>query len=332
MDAPFHPDHLQVTGTRLYASTVGARFVVFALDTGARLWSRGDKTFDLYTEPAVAAGLIVVGASAGYPSKGRVFAFDEATGRIRWKSEWMDFITGAPVVQDDHVFVGSHDGKLRALDRRSGKPRWALPTGGPVYSTPLVAGDRVVFGSGDGLVRAVRIADGRLLWSYRTGGEVASRPAMDGDRIYVGSLDRRLHAIDRTRGTGLWTYEAGSYVTNPKVDSGTVYVGTMGGDVLSLDGVTGELRWRAGLKCGSCDDMDGFGDVEVSAERVVAVSRKGTVYSLDRRSGNVQWSLEADGGRMATARVSGRIVYVSSGTDVRRFDLSSGALLDAQRP
>ena len=130
----------------------------------------------------------------------------------------------APVVAGNLVFVGDRTGVLRAIDAK-GELKWKVYVGGAIYYPPTISNSRAYVGSADGRVYAFEAATGRSLWSFRVAPS-ARRISMFGNLIST------------------WPVAGGVIV-----EKGTVYAAAGiahydGTYVVSLDAVTGKLKWR----------------------------------------------------------------------------------------
>jgi polyvinyl alcohol dehydrogenase (cytochrome) len=170
-----------VEGRALYMPDWGGMLWKLDTETGAVIWSHkvsdytgNPKSFSR-TSPAIAGRAIIFGDQAG----ATVMAVDKVTGRLLWKrvvdplpSAW---ITGAPVVFGDRVYVGvasneealaasvpgfqvSFRGRAVSLDLATGAVRWEFSTvpegytGGAVVGGNLVIDEKrrsLYFGSGN---------------------------------------------------------------------------------------------------------------------------------------------------------------------------------------
>ena len=76
------------------------------------------------------------------------------------------------------MYVGSRDAHLYAYDAASGAVRWQRTTGGAIDGSPAVDGNTVFVGSADATLYALNAADGTTKWSRvidaNFGDEVAS--------------------------------------------------------------------------------------------------------------------------------------------------------------
>jgi outer membrane protein assembly factor BamB len=72
---------------------------------------------------------------AGSYSK-RFYAFDAATGDVRWTFAANGQISGSPTVIGDVVYFATLEGRTYALNARTGEQLWSYPDG---EYTPVVA-------------------------------------------------------------------------------------------------------------------------------------------------------------------------------------------------
>lgn len=197
------------------------------------------------SSPLVHQGRVYVG-----DWRGKIYALDAKTGKIRWQSETGGRVKGAVTALGNRLFVGSYDGSLYAFDSRNGSLQWRSSSQdrfggrGTFYSTPSVAYGRVFLGSTDGKVYAFGATTGTLLWSVSTGGFVYSSPAIWNRTVYAGSYAGRLYAIDAATGATRWTFSANGPISGaPTVMAGRVYFATLKGRTYALDAKTGEQVW-----------------------------------------------------------------------------------------
>ena len=150
-------------------------------------------------------------------------------------------------------------------DELSASPEWSLevPSG---YSSPVAAGDRVFLtGAADGELSTLCVdaRSGELLWQRRlpfdgkrpgANSSAACTPATDGERVFVLFHHVGLVVYDLL-GEELWRDDLGApfnlphgLATSPVVHGGNVVIQLdqdRGSELLCLDAVTGERRWRA---------------------------------------------------------------------------------------
>ena len=197
------------------------------------------------SSPLVADGLVYVG-----DWRGRVYALDGMTGRVRWTFQGKGRIKGAVARSGNRLYVGTYEGYLYALRARTGKLSWRtrsqdrLGGRGYFYSTPTVAYGRVYIGSTDGKVYSFGAASGKLRWSRGTGGYVYGSPAVWRKTVYAGSYSGRFYALDAATGDVRWRFRANGDISgSATVLNGVVYFSTFKERTYALDARTGKQLW-----------------------------------------------------------------------------------------
>ena len=182
---------------------------------------------------------------------GFAYAFERASGEVRWKHSFGSPAPSDVVVLDELVYVNTEGSGLVALELATGEERWSFPPlegprVGDSVTSPVVAGDRVVITTRDGNVVALDGHDGRVIWRRWVGSAMTS-PVAGGDRIYVGleNEDRVIALAVATGAPAGETYAAGPFAHHmpPVVGEGGVLLATNA----ILESWTGDLdrhRWE----------------------------------------------------------------------------------------
>ena len=190
------------------------------------------------------------------------------------------------------IYVPFQDGGVRAISRLDFSELWTFTEAAAVWSQPLLIDEMLVFSSIDHHVYAVDSASGGLIWKLDLGGSVASTPLLANGKLYVGSFNKSFYEISLD-GYILSRYDTQNWVWGtPAIDEyGVVYVADLSGYVHALDTERGlSPRWSAqvadrGIRAGPI----------VYQDRVIASSRDGKVYWLDRSDGGLINAREIDG-------------------------------------
>jgi len=144
---------------------------------------------------------------------------------------------------------------------------------------------------------------------------------VDASGVYTGN--DFVYGLDRKTGEVRWTFEmpqahdaafGASGVNAMAVDNRNVYFGGYASRLVALDKATGEKKWHF--------------DVEsVIREAVVADNERvyftiaGVIYVLNKKSGEVEWSVEKVGGAPA---VDGQYTYIVSSQGFSAFNKTNG--------
>lgn len=224
---------------------------------------------------------------------------------------------GAPAADGDAVYFGTMQNEIVALDRATGGVRWRSSTNTGLPQTfggtnVVLAGDLVVFG--DSYVHAFDRSTGERRWTFTafdsatfTGGSPGFfRLASDDSRIFSGSTNGRAYAVNIADGSSLWEVQVGSEfgaaVRDAYVSGGTVYYIIQGGpppfagDVVALDAVTGDARWRYSTVAAHPEELSPLGPVAVIGSTVAFGDINGSVHAVDATTGESLWDAPAAAG------------------------------------
>ena len=229
-----------VSGNTVYIGSWDSRLYALDADTGQQKWSfkAGEdpavhNQVGFQSSPAVADGTVYVGCRDAH-----VYALDAATGRKKWdyptSKSW---VVGTPAVRDGTVYVGTSDSaRFMALDAKTGRLRFNFDTKAYLFSSAALSGGLAYVGNHNGKLYAIDAKTGRLAWEFQA---EASRK----DPMEVlnpdGSLNQGAFApvfgdfedmyLDFYRFISI-----GAIVSSPVVDRGTIYVGSMDGNLYAL--------------------------------------------------------------------------------------------------
>jgi len=174
------------------------------------------------------------------------------------------------------------------------KSVWSLQDESDVGCAAVWCGKYVAYANTQGKVKVVESGRGRKLWSYQTEGKIFSTPAVADGKLVIGSTDNFIYCFNVKNGKLLWKYECEkSVLASPVIQDGIAYVGSSDGKFRALNLKDGKLIW-------SFDFVKGFVESKpfIDENQVVFGDWANTLYSLDPRSGALQWKWENHGSRM----------------------------------
>lgn len=196
-----------VVGDTIYQPSGDDHVYALSRSDGKLLWrfategvkydlSRGFTRGDIFTQPELRDGLLVVGSRDA-----NVYAIDVETRAPRWKFAYDSTWAMSTKVHDGHVFVGwSTNNKINALDLATGTQKWEFDAGSHTFTRGFPSGDSVYFGSANGTVHKLATADGKLKWKYSVGSDVYSSIVGDENTLYFGADDGRMIALTQSEG------------------------------------------------------------------------------------------------------------------------------------
>ena len=265
---------------------------------------------------------------------------------VRWdRDTGAREIASTPAVAYGRVFVETMHGSL-ALDVVTGEIVWtnAAAKG---FSSPASFDNSVIVGTSNGTVVRLNASDGRLLWETRLLARtlfsgITSSPKVEFDRVFIGTFNEsggagEVVSLWARNGTVAWRHPTGSvHFSSPAVAKDTVYVGVMGTynttsqvtfdppfGVLALDATSGAERWfypTAGSVAAS---------PAIAGPRVLAPSKDGNVYAIDRATGALDWTASVGAG-ISSPAVAESTVFIGGGAfggggRVWALDLGTGS-------
>lgn len=224
--------------------------------------------------------------------EGEVIAFAAGFGKIRWRTR-IGPTESSPLVADRLVYVGDWRGRVYALEAKTGKVRWTFQGKGRIKGGIAKSGNRLFAGTYDGYLYAINAKTGKVIWRTRSQdrlggrGQFYSTPAIAYGRVYIGSTDGKVYSFGAASGKLRWSQGTGGYVYgSPAVWRKTVYAGSYSGRFSALDAATGDVRWRFranGDISGSATVLNGVVYFSTFKERT---------YALDARTGKQLWTFE----------------------------------------
>jgi len=222
-------------------------------------------------------------------------------------------------------WVSGPDGIATAVEERwtvesDPKPNHLSVHGGRVYLS-LDNGESEPY---EGGIRALDAERGDERWRFDTDRWMQSVPVARDDAVYAlanGGGEGYVYELDASDGTERWSQALDSEpVAGLSVVDGTVYVGTIGGELVAMDR-DGDQRWRHDLQLSVWDPpavVDGTVYVtgNTATIRNSTPGRPTTLYALDEETGRESWRYEIGQVDASPPAVADGTVYVgdNSGT------------------
>lgn len=206
--------------------------------------------------PTTFAGPGMIGDPLG---KAVLFVLSAKDGSLRWSFETGNYILQTPYVIGDRVYVagsfsdprvvdeGGHM-RMYALNASDGAPLWEYISEDGFTKQVYATNEVVSYIAYQDFLVGVDAGTGQSLWRSDTGNWVPTLMG-SGDVVYYGSANTNVHAIDIKNGATKWTFNipegSFNYLLGAPVmvEDELVFV-TQIGEIFSIDGATGELRWH----------------------------------------------------------------------------------------
>ena len=230
------------------------------------------------------------------------------------------------------MFIGLRDGRVLSLHKDTGARQWEFPTGGIFATSPVVLEGILYIGSGDGKLYTLDAQTGQVRWEYQTNGHIASDPAINDDIVAVLSQDSYLHIVDKHTGRKRLDYHTKFARGSPALSGDWVYTADQIGLVTAIDwherevpfeknvrwfrtqlwawGALRELPPLKGLAWAAFVPGSMVASPIVTADRLYVAAAEGDVYALDKETGDVLWTFEADGFFLSAMTLVGEGLFI----------------------
>lgn len=295
----------EVSGGRLFAGSCAGRFMSFDPRSGKTLWSYditadGEQT-SFHGNMLLTDDLVVIGTDDG---DGHVYAFEQETGKVRWKLPVARGVATDVQRDGDRLYVVTLEDELTCIDLESGKVVWTLQSeaeASPDFdmgSTPaLDHNGRVFFGGRDGVVYALDSNDGRLIWKTPLSFQVSTSVLLHGGRLVVGTWDAELCLLNPETGETETVVTLDRSLKGPLVAVGELIIAygpTWESELTAIDVSTGKAKWFSSPPAGERWSTPRPFVIE---PWVLGGTTAGIVHAVALSDGKIVWSYPLDESR-----------------------------------
>ena len=200
-----------VVGDVMFIGSCAGNFYALNKSTGQVQWSydirQDGKQQSFHGDPLVTNDLILIGTdrSCDPEGVGHVYAFEQNSGKVRWK--YLSTSVPTDIVQiGPNVFFGSFEDKWSSVDLRAGSLNWSFSTGASnkncdLPKAPVTDGKRFFIAGLDGVVYSIDALSGRVTWKRKLAATASAGLALRDKSVYVGTDDQRIYRLNAETGT-----------------------------------------------------------------------------------------------------------------------------------
>jgi len=316
-----------VAGDHLYVGSCSGRFIAFQSATGVEAWSydtaQDGAAAQFHGDALVTDDAVFVGTDG--PPVGWVYAFERATGKVRWKRSFARGVSAQVLGRGDLLYAVGGAGEVAAMDARTGAVAWHFAGEEPDEGSwarhdPALAGDVLLVPWPDGVVVALDAGSGAERWRAALGAQVTTSVVPIGESAWIGTVDGKLRMLDAGTGAALATVDAGGRPYGDLQIGGSCLLVLALGQRHTLachDPSSGAVRWRRPV------------DTEISTFRplvegdvVIAGDENRQLFAVALADGEERWQcavggvprgLSSGGHRLFVGMLSGTIVALPAG-------------------
>jgi outer membrane protein assembly factor BamB len=287
-----------VTRRGVVAATISGRAFAFSPD-GAPQWEATVSPHPIYADLAATPDRIVF-------SDSNLLSFClDADGTVQWTRSHLPAWTDA-------------EGRRIFTDQLSG---------GTYYqSKPTAYRGKIFFGTPAGFLHAVDARSGKELWKFEMGGGISVAPACVDGKVYAGQQggERFFYCLDAETGALVWkqTLPGGWVWGSATVDDGLVFVPTVNGYAVCLDGRTGHIVWMYPMA------KTVPAEPAIEGDLVYFGSWSRSLYAFKKRTGEIVWKHNGVALDSGTLIAYGGSIYLPHHANMfLQLDAATGAVL-----
>jgi len=222
-----------------------------------------------------------------------------------------------PLVDDGYVYYGDLANKFHKVsaDNLRGSSWTFDGAKGWYQGKAAIADDLIIAPSTDRNIYALNKDTGELVWTYSGDFAFISEPIVVGDKIVVSAQDHHVLVLDSKTGEEIHRVEMiGAVLSSPLYDpeSGSVFVGSLGPEVISFDLETGKVNWIYG-EGKTLDSI--WGTPIIIGDELIFVDKSGIIIAVDKNSGEELWQNNA-----GAEVIAGAVLVEGEGFLVARED------------
>lgn len=227
---------------------------------------------------------------------------------------------------DGTLYLASGGGTIHGVSDDTGEEQWVFEAGAPVRSSPRPAGEGLlILGKARGGVTALDRHDGAVVWERPHRSPVAADVVSDGDSAWYATGEH-VYAVSVDDGEERWAEPRAeppyTSVGQESVLTDSYLVTRDTSKITARGRESGDTAWETN------PDARALYGLAVDDERgtVVATGIDGSVFSLDSRTGAVQWEQSLETDLYTDPVITGEKILVGGGDGyVRALSADSGA-------
>jgi eukaryotic-like serine/threonine-protein kinase len=226
-------------------------------------------------------------------SNGEIICLNANNGNTIWRNQTNGIIGSTPSINKNNLFIGSDNKIFYCLERNSGAILWRNSADFSFYQNSSISDDESVFiGNGNKKFYAYDINSGKTKWEFLSNGRIYGSANLSNNIVFFGSSGGGFYALNSQNGNLLWNFKSNGSNGIPIVSGDLVLFAGSPIENINEDNIycfekkSGNLIWKKRVVLGS-DFSAGFNE-----DSFFVSSWDGYIYSINKRTGNINWSFK----------------------------------------
>ena len=274
---------------------------LFAFDLESETIAWTVKATDSFTEMCANAVTLRDGVVYVPFINGEIFAIDNQTGAIFWKSrlgnikDQIILKNQIPIINDGKLFITSQspNNNIYALDTKDGSLIWNYKLDSTNNDIPVLYFDNKVFTQSASNFYSFEANTGKLLNQKSFEEAMSGKPVTDGENVFIANEKDLLFALSPDKLDVLWQFKLDENQHNIRerifCKDKKVYFASQGQEVSSIyavDSKTGTQIWKTDFKDENIEYI-----IEES-NNIWGYTRKGKLFQLDMNNGEIAFEIK----------------------------------------
>ncbi len=306
-EGPIGP--LTVVGGNLVFCGMKGRVYFYDLETGQYKGRYKAKR-------GIQTGLTIIDSLAYFgvgPRRDEFICLNLHNQKRLWNGDLKD-VTGAPIIIEDKLFVGSATGRLFCMDRFNGEVLWRDSVKAKTLAGPSADKQTVYFPFDDGSIRGYDALKGDLIFESNLNQPLVSKTVI-GNNVYVAGVEGGFFAVEQGSGKVIWKKEFPNPIwTSPALENNVLYFGDNGGNLRAINDRNGDVLWE--FKCNGVI----LSSPVIIGDFVLFGSLDRFFYCLDKKTGRLVSKSEFKSGiRFPAVGDDGRVYVAANDGTIQCF-------------
>ncbi|MEO8532453.1 MAG: PQQ-binding-like beta-propeller repeat protein [Flavobacterium sp.] len=272
-------------------------FFSFDLESEQIAWTV--KATDAYTEMCANKVTLQDGVIYVPFINGEIFAIDNQTGIVFWKSrignstDQIVLKDQIPVINDGKLFITAQNQNVYALDLKDGSLLWNYKLDSANNDIPVLYFDNKIFTQSGNHFYSFDANTGKLLYQKDFEENLHGKPVTDGENVFVTNEKNVLYALSAVKPDILWQFKFDENQYNVKerifCKDKKVYFAAQGptvSSVYAVDSKTGTQLWKRDFQ----DDIIEY--ITEESDNVWGYTRKARLFQLDILNGEIAFEVK----------------------------------------
>lgn len=225
---------------------------------------------------------------------GEIFAVDNQTGEIFWKSrignstDQIVLKDQIPVINNGKLYITAQNGSIYALNIKDGSSLWSYKLDSANNDIPVLFFDNKIFTQSGLNFYSFEANTGKVLSQKTFEEPLHGKPVTDGENVFVANEKNIVFALNPNNLDIIWQFKADENQNNIKerilCKDKKVYFAAQGPEVSSLyavDSKTGTQLWKTDFK------GDNIEYITEESDNIWGYTHKAKLFQIDLTNGEI---------------------------------------------